>query len=126
MAKPRIQARVDTHVKSEIDDFAEEHNMNDAEAIRHLLGSGLRVEEGAATDGGQVVDRVDELRAHHDRRERRELKHNALLGITLMLTLLVVSGVADGMFTLLLAGSAAVALVISSVVWYNNSSGGSK
>ena len=118
MAKPRIQARVDTHVKSEIDDFAEEHDMNDAEAIRHLLGSGLRVEEGAATDGGQVVERVDELQAYQERQDRREQRHDALLGVALVAGALVLSGTADGPVALLTAGGVGVALIISSLWGY--------
>lgn len=44
MPKPRIQSRVDPNVESRIDQFADQNEMSQSEAVRHLLRSGIDAE----------------------------------------------------------------------------------
>jgi hypothetical protein len=44
MAKPTVQSRVDPNVKERIRDFAEENEMSQSEAVRHLLRDGIDAE----------------------------------------------------------------------------------
>jgi hypothetical protein len=92
--------------------------LSKADAGRRLLESGLEEYQHAETDGGEVVERVDELRAQHEQRDRRERRHDALLGVALVVGALVVSGTADGPLALLTAAGVGVALVVSSLVGY--------
>jgi hypothetical protein len=54
MGKSRVQTRVEPDTKSQIDEYAEDRDIGDAEALRRLIRSGL-ANEGypvTATDGG--------------------------------------------------------------------------
>jgi len=44
MAKPKIQTRVDPSEKDRIGDFADENEMSQSEAVRHLLRTGIDTE----------------------------------------------------------------------------------
>jgi len=46
MPKPRIQSRVDQSQKDRVDDYADENDMTQAEAVRYLTFRGLDYEEG--------------------------------------------------------------------------------
>lgn len=118
MGKPRIQTRVDYHVKDQIEEYKEERDINQAEAVRALINSGLQMESGLATDGGEVADRVQQLQEQQHRQSRREQRHDALLGAALFVGALVVSGVADGLLGLLSAGAVGLALIVSSLAGY--------
>jgi hypothetical protein len=54
MGKTRVQTRVEPDTKSQIDDYAEDRDIGDAEALRRLIRSGLAAEGHAVTtaDGG--------------------------------------------------------------------------
>lgn len=60
MAKSRIQTRVDDTRKSEVEQFADEHDTTQAEAVRRLVGRGIDYEQGELNDS-EVVDRVNEV-----------------------------------------------------------------
>jgi len=92
MAKPRIQSRVDNHLKNEVVDFAGEE-MTESEAVRYLVQSGLRAEkEPVATDGGQVAERLDAIEKRQVRQNRTSNVLSALLIASLLFVSLYLSG----------------------------------
>lgn len=92
MAKPRVQTRVDPSVDREIDAYADENDMSKAEAVRRLLSDGLE-EQRAVTDGGEVVTRLDEIRAAQVRQERADALQTSALGVGLVFVGAAVGGV---------------------------------
>jgi len=64
MARTQIATRVTPDLRDEIEEYADEHKITKAEAMRRLLSSGLDVENGEATMP------ADEIRA--DLRELQE------------------------------------------------------
>lgn len=49
MAKSRIQTRVDDTRKREVERYADEHDITQAEAVRRLVGRGIDYEQGLLT-----------------------------------------------------------------------------
>jgi len=60
MGKQRVQTRVEPDTKNRIDEYAEDRDIGDAEALRRLIRSGL-ANEGhpvTAADGGSPLERL--------------------------------------------------------------------
>lgn len=61
MPKPRIQSRVDPNVEARVDDFADENEMSQSEAVRHLIRSGIDAETSEAdADADSASERATE------------------------------------------------------------------
>lgn len=82
MPKPRIQTRVDENVKGRVEAYAEDRDITQSEAMRHLIVRGLDYEAGelAATDGGDI----EEMRQELQEREESERKRDVLLTATIV------------------------------------------
>lgn len=106
---------MDSHVKSDVEQFAENQEMSEAEAVRVLVNSGLDAETSTATDGGELLEEIDDLQQQQTRIERQDRLHNALLGFALVVGALVVSGVATGPVALAAAVLVGLALIVSSL-----------
>lgn len=117
MTKPTIGGRVPQDLADQFEEFREEHDLSKTDALRRLLRTSLE-DQPAETDGGEVAERVDELHAQQEQRDRRERRHDALIGVALVVGALVVSGVADGPLALLTAAGVGAALVVSSLAGY--------
>lgn len=113
--KPRVQARVDSHVKDDVEQFAKSRDMSEAEATRVLVNSGLDAETSTATDGGELLEEIGDLQEQQSRLERQDRIHSALLGFALVVGALVVSGVATGPVALAAAVLVGLALIVSSL-----------
>jgi antitoxin component of RelBE/YafQ-DinJ toxin-antitoxin module len=111
MAKPRIQTRVDKSMKREVDTYADDSDMTQAEAVRFLVRRGLDHEQGVTADGGEVLDRVDELKEQQRKAEREDRVQNALLGGVVASGAFTVSGVASDLLSLLLTFTLALGLI---------------
>jgi len=112
MAKETVGFRVPSDTLEGMEEYAEEHGLSRSDAGRRLLEAGLEVEKGAATDGGEVLDRVDELKRQQHRVEREERIQNALLGGTLLAAVTVLSGAVNGPVPLFVAVVLALALIV--------------
>lgn len=109
MAKPRIQSRVDPHVKSRVDEFAEAEGMAESEAVRYLVQTGLDREEKTLSDGGEPAAReqVDNMR-----RELRRQEALTVAGVAYLA--LYVSGFLSDVMAL----AAGVVLLAAFGYWY--------
>lgn len=60
MGKSRVQTRVEPDTQEKIDEYAEERNVGDAEALRRLIRTGLAAEGHPVTaaDGGTPLERI--------------------------------------------------------------------
>jgi hypothetical protein len=101
MVKPQVGGRVPQDLKDEFDEFAEENSLSHSDALRRLLRRGLEVEDAVAADGGEVVDRLDELEEMNRKEKRRENYQTALIGLTIVVGAFIWSGVASGLLVLL-------------------------
>lgn len=111
MPKPRIQSRVDKSMKREVETYADDSDMTQAEAVRYLVRRGLDHEQGVATDGGEVLDRVDELREQQRKAEREDRVQNALLGGVIAAGVFTLSGIASDLLSLLFTFTLALGLI---------------
>lgn len=111
MAKETVGFRVPSDTLEGMEEYAEENGLSRSDAGRRLLEAGLEVEKGVATDGGEVLDRVDELKRQQHRVEREERIQNALLGGTLLAAVTVLSGAVNGPVPLFVAVVLALALI---------------
>lgn len=116
MVKPQIGGRVPQDLKDEFDEFAEENSLSHSDALRRLLRRGLEVEEAVAADGGEVVDRLDQLEEMNREEKRRENYQTALIGLTIVLGASIWSGYASGLLVLvmgLVLGGALIGLSLT-------------
>jgi hypothetical protein len=67
MAKERANTRLDPDTQETIEEYRKERDISEAEAYRRLIRVGLDRELQATPDGGEVMDRLDDL-------ERRQEK----------------------------------------------------
>lgn len=130
MAKPRIQARVESPEKDEFDEWLEESDIESkTAAVRHLWRLGLDHELGRrpATDGGEVMDKLEEIEhktsqqrellTEQQQQQRRLWKMNRLTAllnvVALAFVALAVSGVLDGTTTAV----GGVGLMVGLLAW---------
>jgi hypothetical protein len=88
MARTQIATRVTPDLRDEINEFADEHKITKAEAMRRLLSSGLDVERGRATmpadeirqDLRELQERIDADQGDADAdQETRVVKSSQLI-----------------------------------------------
>lgn len=65
MAKPQVATRVDEEVKREVGEYADTHDVTEAEAMRRLLSRGIDYEAGrlSTADEEELRQRLDEQQA---------------------------------------------------------------
>lgn len=61
MGKSRVQTRVPDDLKDRLEEYEETQNISEADAVRRLIRVGLDREEQTVPDGGEVMDRLDDL-----------------------------------------------------------------
>jgi len=119
MAKPQIQSRVDDHVKSDVVEYAEEGDMTEAAAVRHLVQRGLDAERGQlVADGGVVQEQMEQLKETQQRQNTiSNVLNLTLIGSVVFLTLFV-NGTLSPVQAI--GGGSALAIVLGAVVWYSS------
>lgn len=97
MAKPQVATRVDTGTKRSVEEYAEEKDITEAEAMRRLLSRGLDYEAGrlTATDGGEVREATEELYQNLARTIRLQTFRDAGVALGLVLAIGELAGLLD-------------------------------
>lgn len=125
MAKTRLQTRADSDTANAVDDFADEHNLSQSEAVRRIIRAGLsQYDYQIPTADGMGTGQLQELRhelsemeqrqaARANQRERLEVAQAASLVAVLSYLIFVFGLGASGPLWTLVGVMAAVGTVIS-------------
>lgn len=102
MGKTRWQTRLDPDDTERVEEYRDDRDLSDAEAVRRLLREGLdAVEEPdeAVADGGwkeQTTDRLDRLESSHKTTTAMEVVQSVSIAVGLLYIILNVAGVLSG------------------------------
>lgn len=93
--KPKVQTRIPADLKDRLDEYQEDRDISQADAVRRLVRVGLDREQQAVPDGGAVMTRLEQIETKQDQiTERREITQRrqtasiivglAYIGITIL------------------------------------------
>jgi hypothetical protein len=86
MPRQKFQTRLPADMAEKVDEFQDEHDISQAEAVRRLIDAGLEVER----DDGEILDTRDMAEARYNGTARTAL--GALIGVMVFLLLLLEVG----------------------------------
>ncbi len=94
MARERIQTRDDPDVKEAVEEYAEEKDITEAEAVRRLIRTGLTVEgyDAPGTVGTEAVEELAEREGYVEARMNQYVR--TVGGLLILLALLAYAAIA--------------------------------